>query len=92
LIPLVLIEVAVLFPYGIRKLEFRPGRLLQTAVVEQAPCLAAVAAFCEMARLLSPPAGWVSVGLIGGGAGLVLAAVHLLMTRIRREPVAGAAV
>jgi O-antigen/teichoic acid export membrane protein len=75
LLPLVLIEGLILFPYAVKALEFRTGRLLAHVVLPQVPTLVALTAYCEAVRLLAPEAGWRNVALIGAGAATVLAAI-----------------
>ena len=73
-LPLVLIEGFALYPYAMKSLGFSGGRFLSRVVLEQAPVLIALTAYCEAVRTLRPQAGWANVALIGAGAGLVLAA------------------
>jgi O-antigen/teichoic acid export membrane protein len=86
-IPLVLIELLVLLPYGMRQLRFRTGGLLDMAVIPQLLPLCLLLAYCEGIRSLGPQPGWTSVGLISSGAGAVLATTWLVR---RVRPIAPA--
>jgi O-antigen/teichoic acid export membrane protein len=87
LVPLVLIEGLILFPYAVRSLGFRPGRLLKQVVLPQLPVLGALAAYCQAAAMLRPEAGWAAVGLITLGAGAVMAAPLAYRAFRRRDTV-----
>lgn len=73
-LPLVLIEGFILFPYAVKSLDFRPGRLLARVVVPQVPVLVLLTVYCEAVATLQPRPGWTNVALIGAGAVAILGA------------------
>ncbi len=90
-LPLVLIEGLVLFPYAMRVLEFKPGRLLSQVVLRQAPMLVMLTIYCEVVSQLKPQPGWLNVALIGGGAVCILGARTGWQMVRPQEPVPSAA-
>ncbi|HVJ67793.1 MAG TPA: polysaccharide biosynthesis C-terminal domain-containing protein, partial [Caulifigura sp.] len=72
LLPLVLIEGFVLFPYAMKSLGFETGRLVKSIVIPQVPVFVGLVVYCEAMTRLQLSPGWLNVGIVGAGAGAVL--------------------
>lgn len=77
LLPLVVIELFVLLPYGLKALQFDARRVFAETLRPQFLPIASLALYCQVVANLQPRAGWVPVLLIAAGAGLILAATTL---------------
>lgn len=79
LIPLVILEIGVLFPYALRKLQVSWSQLLGRSILPQLPALAALLAYCFFANeYAATMTGWSPLLVITVGGGVVLAAAWLL--------------
>ena len=90
LLPLVVIELFVLLPYGIRALNFDARRVCAETLRPQLLPLTSLALYCQVVANLGPTAGWLTVSLIAAGAGLILAATALPALRRQRGTLAAA--
>jgi O-antigen/teichoic acid export membrane protein len=77
LIPLLVCELGLLLPYGLRRLQFSGRRLFAHAVWPQLPALIAVGVYCEFVSRFGLAPGWLTVAAIAGGAVGVLGACWL---------------
>ncbi|MBX3443631.1 MAG: oligosaccharide flippase family protein [Planctomyces sp.] len=75
LVPLLIADLFILLPYGLRALRFDGRRLVEDVLRPQLVPLGVLVLYCEGVGNLHPQPGWLSVGAIGAGAAGVLAAV-----------------
>ncbi len=91
IIPLYVIEVAVLLPYAVRELKLSRLALWNQVVAPQIPAFVALIVFCDVAWKFVPERGWIGLLSVTAGGGLVLlgtrGAIHLLERRSQQRPV-----
>lgn len=84
-IPLIIVELALLLPYAMRELGVSWRSLWHDVLAPQLPAHAALVVFCEVARMNLAAVGWIPllVATLGGGFTLFCARglVHLLERR-----------
>lgn len=81
LIPLVMVELFLLWPYAARRLSISRGTLLEEVLFPQVPALIGLLLFCEVASRLVHSPGWAPVMAVTIGGGAVLLGVRYLTHR-----------
>lgn len=92
LIPMVVIEIALLLPYSLRAIGAPAGAVLRQALLPALLPLSALWAFCEGVSRLSVPAGWLPILAITAGGGAVLGLTRIgwdHLVRLSRVETAG---
>ena len=81
-IPLVIVELGMLLPYALRKLQFEPRRLFHTVLAPQMLPLIALLGYSVAVSTLFPfQTGWFALAAISLGGGAVLGTVWLCTAR-----------
>ena len=84
LLPLLIVESSILLPFAIRRLHISRNDLLHEVVYPVIPCLVALTVYCEVASVMVPLQGWVTLLGVTAGGGAVLLATRLLMHLLNR--------
>ncbi|SFH71593.1 oligosaccharide flippase family protein [Planctomicrobium piriforme] len=85
IIPLYVVELAVLLPYAARQLGLERRALWHTVVAPQLPAQVALILFCEYAVRVTPESGWLPLLAVTLGGGGVLLSVRWLMHLLERR-------
>ncbi len=87
IIPLYVVELALLLPYAMPQLGLTRRELWKTVLAPQIPALVALIVFCDFVSPHVPASGWIpllSVTLLGGGTLLGVRGLMLLLERRSR--------
>jgi O-antigen/teichoic acid export membrane protein len=79
LIPMVLVELGLLLPYGLRVLDLRIRPLLWNVCAPNLLPLATLWLYCEVVSTMSLPGGWTGVLSVTIGGGAVLGLTRLML-------------
>lgn len=91
MIPVVLIELGILVPYALRKLQLSPARLLREALWPQLLPLLTLLAFSQfVSNQTWSHADWKMLFLVSGAGGLVLGSAWWLNRRLNRTKLSAA--
>ncbi len=87
MIPILIIDLAVLIPYGVRRLEMSAGHFLKRSVAPHLLPLAALWAYSDRVSRMAWEPGWPTILAVtaGGGAVLVLTAAGVWLVTERRS-------
>ncbi len=85
-IPVVLVELGMLVPFALKKLQFEPGRLVREALAPQLLALLALLSYSlYVASSFALVAGWPALMAVSIGGGCVLGLVWLGYARIEKQ-------
>jgi O-antigen/teichoic acid export membrane protein len=85
LVPLLIVELGVLLPYGLRAVGLPARRLVVAVLAPQVLPLAGLLVYCEAVSRLALPPGWVTLLAITAGGGASLAAGWIAGELCRRQ-------
>ncbi|WP_437192403.1 lipopolysaccharide biosynthesis protein [Planctomicrobium sp. SH527] len=85
IVPLYLVEIAVLLPYAIRTLGLCKKELWRVVVAPQLPAQVALILFCDVAVRYTPESGWGALLLVTIGGGTVLLSVRAVISLLERK-------
>ncbi|MBL8848863.1 MAG: hypothetical protein JNG89_04235, partial [Planctomycetaceae bacterium] len=85
LVPMLLIDLGLLLPYGLRALEIPVLPLLRRVIGPVCLPLALLWAYCEAVSRLNLPNGWPAILAVTAGGGAVLVACALVIETWQRQ-------